>query len=478
MKTMCLEIIAGIFGISLAVLSASSMAVADPAAIDPSITVEHLVSLDGDLVRLVKEPGTKNLYLLRLNGDILELKIKKGRNGSVSANLIFTSQDHGIHWAQGFAIGPDGTFYVVGNSTVDTYFNVATIAKGVPGKRGQTFWSVLAETVSYPLNVSFNHLFNAVVVSPDGQFVYVNSGARTDHGEAGVADPVAVDIPREVPLTASLFRLPADGDDIVLTNDRDDLVINGYLFAEGLRNTFDLAFASNGDLLGTENGPDRDMADELNWLRQDHHYGFPWRMGGEDNPQQFLDYDPDADLLLNPNYGAISTGLYHNDPEFPIPPVPFTDPIMNFGPDADRFRDPIDGSIQDAFDLGASLKSFTPHRSPLGLVFDVENKLGEGFTGDGFMLSFQKGNPDDLNDPIAAGALDDPSEDLVHLDLAKVGGRYEAWVTRIVADFSRPIDASITDNEIYVLEFARFPAQASIWKVIMPSNKPGKKKPK
>ncbi len=95
----------------------------------------------------------------------------------------------------------------------------------------------------------------------------------------------------------------------MLANDRNDLVINGYLFAEGLRNTFDLAFASNGDLLGTENGPDRDMADELNWLRQGHHYGFPWRMGGEDNPQQFPGYDPDADPLLNPNYGAVSSGL-------------------------------------------------------------------------------------------------------------------------------------------------------------------------
>jgi len=61
------------------------------------------------------------------------------------------------------------------------------------------------------------------------------------------------------------------------------------------------------------------MSDELNWLRAEHDYGFPWRMGGADNPQQFPDYDPALDLLLDERFPAVQSGAYHNDPAFPPP---------------------------------------------------------------------------------------------------------------------------------------------------------------
>ena len=50
---------------------------------------------------------------------------------------------------------------------------------------------------------------------------------------------------------------------------------------------------------------DRDDSEELNWLREGHHYGFPWRMGLNETPQQFADYDPAEDLLLNPASYAV-----------------------------------------------------------------------------------------------------------------------------------------------------------------------------
>src|SRR5258707_7513185 len=43
-------------------------------------------------------------------------------------------------------------------------------------------------------------------------------------------------------------------------------------------------------------------------VRQGCHYGFPWRMGGMDNPQQFSGYDPANDPLLNSKFGAVSSG--------------------------------------------------------------------------------------------------------------------------------------------------------------------------
>src|SRR5204862_5118195 len=122
---------------------------------------------------------------------------------------------------------------------------------------------------------------------------------------------------RDVRLTAKIFRLPANASILFLPNDANALRSAGYIFAEGTRNSFDVAFAPNGDLFATEIGPDRDMSDELNWLRPGLHFGFPWRIGGADNPQQFPDYNPQNDLLLNSNFIGVYYGYYHNDPAFP-----------------------------------------------------------------------------------------------------------------------------------------------------------------
>jgi hypothetical protein len=48
---------------------------------------------------------------------------------------------------------------------------------------------------------------NALAVSPDGKFIFVNSGARTDHGEVqdnGGLYPNA----RDNALTSKIFRFP------------------------------------------------------------------------------------------------------------------------------------------------------------------------------------------------------------------------------------------------------------------------------
>jgi len=54
--------------------------------------------------------------------------------------------------------------------------------------------------------------------------------------------------PREVALTAKIFRVPANGSNLFLTNNLAALKNAGYVFAEGTRNAFDFAFAPNGDL--------------------------------------------------------------------------------------------------------------------------------------------------------------------------------------------------------------------------------------
>jgi glucose/arabinose dehydrogenase len=273
----------------------------------------------------------------------------------------------------------------------------------------------------------------------------MNSGSRTEHGEVqenNTAFPGA----REVPLTSAIFRLPVDGRDITLPNDEAALKASGYLFADGVRNAFDMAFDPDGKLFATENGPDADYPEELNQVLQDKHYGFPWRFGNQDNPQQFADYNPSKDVRLQSDFGAVQQNFYRNDPTFPKPPGPFTDPFVNMGPNANQVRD-------DKGDLWAEpIYSFTPHRSPLGLTFDTAGVLSGEFKRNGFVLSWGS----------AAGNIPDRGEDLLQLQFT-APGTFRA--TQIVRGFQRPIDAVLHGHTLYVLENA---GNGAIWEVTLP----------
>ena len=406
----------------------------DPNNLPADVPIDDILAA----TNLSLDPTTNIRYALKTtNGDIT--LVPKG--------TVYTAADHGFSRASALFIDADGTFYVLKRIDLSGY-NIATITKGeVDPSNGERTWFTLAETAPYE--------------RCDNRSLFINSGSRTDHGEIQDGNRQFPDL-RETALTAIVLRVPTDARDLVLPNDRNALRAEGFLFAEGLRNAYDLAFAPNGDLFATENGPDRDMAEELNWLRQGHHYGFPWRMGLDDTPQQFPDYDPASDFLLPARFTAVREGYYHNDPTYPPPPRDFTEPVINLGPDADAYRDPADGRIKDASEEGVRFGTFTAHRSPLGLVFDADNALAEPFQGDGFVLSWTEGDPD--GDDVA-GPFNDPSEDLLHLDLAKVGDNYEARVTRIVGGFSNPIDAEIIDNRLYVIEWS---SGRGLWEITLP----------
>jgi hypothetical protein len=405
--------------LAAAFLAAHGTALAAPQSLRSDVTIRKLIDTvvtGSPATRLVRDPRNSTLYYLKQTGQIFRI------NGSAgTSTLVYDTGDHGLSNAQGFAIAANGSMFLVGNEDLQTQTR-ARIVKGVLQANGARLWSVLASTAPYPKSMTaYDHRFNGIVVDPAGTFVYVNSGSRTDHGEEQSAGGMFPGL-REAGLTACILRLPVAGSDIFLRNNRQWLRSNSYLFAEGTRNTFDMAFAPNGDLIGTENGPDRDHSEELNWLRQGRHYGFPWRIGGTDNPQQYPNYSPQFDLLLNPLFNAVQKGYFHNDPSFPPrPSVPLIEPIRNLGPDADKYRDPRDGLVKDASDKGVPFRTFTAHRSPLGLVFDTLGVLAPEFRGDAFMLSWTAGDPDG---DTKAGPFDDAGQDLLHLNLTKTGTTY------------------------------------------------------
>jgi len=412
-----------------------------------------VTKVGGGSIKLELHPLTGDIYVLNPGKGLLRLKSTQSSEIERVASSIDMVQGANL---SGMAFGPDGTLYVVANQVVDHIYNQAIIRKGVAGANGDFEWKTLAQTEPYPLsNTPFDHKFNGVIVSTDGKWIYVNSGSRTDHGEVesnGGNFPST----REVPLTAKILKLPTDAEDLVLPNDENILQAKGLIYAQGTRNAFDMAFAPNGDLFGVDNGPDADFPDELNWLREGNHYGYPWQFGDQDNPQQFPDYTSIGDKRLSPDFTAVQIGAYRRDPEFPPSPGEFTKPVANLGPAAAQYR-ADDGSQHDAGKENIPLYTFTPHRSPLGLVFITSQSMPVDFRSSknmfgAFILSWGA----------AGGTLSDKGQDLLYLQLTKHDDNYESITTQIARGFNNPIDAVLIENRLYVLDFG---SQGNIWEL-------------
>lgn len=422
-----------------------------PVLLRSGIELRKVADVEGGSIRLARSPADGALYILNAASGLYRVDPagSAGPTKLLESTAIFTD---GV--PSGMAFGPDGTLFVVANRAVGKTRTQALIRRGAPAAGGGFSWETLAATAPYPLSgTPFDHLFNGIAVSPDGASVFVNSGSRTDHGEVEHNNYSFRDV-REVPLTSAIFRLPADARDLRLPNDQ--AALQPYLFADGVRNSYDPAFAPNGELFAGDNGPDADYPDELNWLRAGRHYGFPWRFGDQDNPQQRADYDSAKDKRLQPDFTAVQLGAYRNDPGFPKPPGAFTDPLANLGPDAAQYRGD-DGRQHDAAAEGRPLRSLTPHRSPLGLVFADDAKMPADMRGDGETLSAFL-----LSWGAAGGTLTDRGQDLLQLRLTKRGDDYEAVTNQIARGFKNPIDAVLIENRLYVLEFS---SGSAIWEL-------------
>tara|TARA_R110000868_G_scaffold37111_6_gene131438 strand:+ start:19711 stop:21387 length:1677 start_codon:yes stop_codon:yes gene_type:complete len=438
---------------------------AQPTLLDDNLSIKKLTTSPSNSVRISFNQADGNIYLVTQGGDLYEVNIETGNK-----TLVQTSSDLGIGDVQGMDISKDGVIYLVGNSKVNS-LNTVTIKRGLKTE-GVWNWETVAQTEPYPLsNTAFDHIMNNVTISPDNQSLILNSGSRTDHGEIHDVDGRFPGL-REAALTAKILKIPANSSNLILEDDLEFLKTNGYIFAEGTRNSFSLAYDSEGNLFGTENAGDRDDPEELNWIREGHHYGFPWVIGGNDTPMQFSGYDPDSDPFIPPNSTASNLGTFYDDPDYPAPPegVSFTYGVVNNGPDADTFRDLEDGIIKDASELGRSITTFSSHLSPLGLVFDTTNSMGGNFENDGFMLGFTGGN----DGSFFLSRMNYGGEDLLHLEFTKVEDNFEITTTRLIKDFLNPIDSEIIGNKIYVLEFKTSwlnnNKSTGIWEVTFPAN--------
>jgi hypothetical protein len=423
-----------------------------PVLLRPDIALRRVLNTPPGAIKLERNPVDGAIYVLHPNHGLGRIDLERQSLDWVSTASAILPQG-GL---AGLAFGPDGTAYVSVNVRLEGSQTQAVIRRG--RRRDAAFtWDTLASTVPYPLsNTFYDHLWNGMLVSPDGEWLWINAGSRTDHGEVQTADSTHPG-QREVALTAKIMRLPANASDLLLENDEAALEQSGYVYARGVRNAYDLALAPTGQLFAVDNGPDADYADELNLIVAGGHYGFPWRMGAEDNEVRSETYDPARDPRLHGDFSAVAQGFYVRDPNFPPVPGAFVDPIANLGPAAAQAR-ASDGTVTDLSQTGRRQSTFTPHRSPLGLVFiptlaafpaDLR-PAADGLSA--LVLSWGA----------AGGTFTDRGQDLLYLGLTPEGDSYQAVTVQLATGFRNPIDSVLIDNRLFVLDYG---GDGALWEL-------------
>ncbi|MHA8099863.1 T9SS type A sorting domain-containing protein [Aquirufa aurantiipilula] len=431
-----------------------------PISLIGDIQLKYIGATSGNIVRIVYDSTNKVFYSNTFNGDVYRITI--GTNGAFNSNIfIQASKTHTIGRVQGL-MWFKNALYLAGNEVDDSNKrSKGRVIKFNINKDGN--WESpqnILTTEYYPSsNVLFDHNFSALCLNKTKDSLLIASGSRTDHGEVKDVNGKYPNL-REDALTSKIFIIPLNSSkEIIFKNDLSDLKSSGYIFSEGVRNEFDIAYNARGEIFGVENNGDRDDPEELNLLQKGKHYGFPWVMGGNINPQQLSSYNPNTDLLLPNN--LYNRAIFYNDPTFPIIPkdIKFEEPIINIGPDANWVRDPQTGKFYQI----KNIASFTSHRSPLGLLFDSKNQLASPYTSDGFVLAYSTGGG-------ASGYLNavDQGADLCQIEFIKTAGSstYQISVKRIASGFKDLVDAVLVDNKMYLLQ-----NDGGIYEVTFPLNR-------
>jgi Glucose / Sorbosone dehydrogenase len=413
---------------------------------DPLISAfKYAPAPGGNMAKMAYDPVGKKVVILGLDGKMYALDPNVALPATAVTTAVTTTAayDSGGYAAnagygdhRGIVFGPDGTLYVLANQGGG---NVGTnIKKGVlVGTGPARTWTTIVTTSQGFANggTNFDHSFSGIAISPDGMSLYFSSGSRTDHGEPEKAD-------REVPLSSAIFKVPTTG-----TSDlkNDDATLAPFLFADGTRNAFDMAFNAAGDLISTDNGPDMDLPDEINFVEQGKHYGFPWRFGAVDNPVREAAYSATGDKRLHTGYQAVDTGKYVADAAFPAVPAgkTFTDPILNMGPDANFFRADKNAAPTQAGATG--LAGVSGHRSPLGIAFDTAGASCGAYYKQGLVLSYGSVDP---------AAVNDGGEDLLAIALTKGGdGKYTMAAKQVAKGIKTPMDSVMVGNKFFTVSY-------------------------
>jgi hypothetical protein len=393
-------------------------------------TVATFRAPDQEPVRIAAHPTSGRLYVLGGGGDVTRVDPAAGTKSRVLTGTSYIDQPERqalniplpvdakqvnspitlrATLCLGLTFDREGRLYIVANvqlpaktmiNRVILYRTRPVGADGLPPR--PEAWT----RFDYPYGVGgFNHGACRIAQGPDGK-IYLGSGSRTDHGEAGDAPGVSRlgEAPHpEVPggpdcpsgeFTACILRFdPAKGQQVP------------EVFSRGNRNPFGFDWDDQGRLVDVENGPMADHPEELNLIRQGEHYGFPHVFGNGETP----DY---ADRVAAPSG------------------VRFVAPIRNVGPAGLTGINPM--------------YSLAPHSAPSGLVFYRTGALPKSYDGSFFLARF--GNLVGYN---RVGF------DVLNIRLENRDGELVARTERFLDHVGRPIDLCVAQGKLYIVEYGR-----------------------
>ena len=363
--------------------------------------LREVVRLPQKGVRLASDGDGKILYVLTEHGDVWRLETETGSLRQVLWAKRYLEKRPGDMGGPLFVLGmtmdKQKRLYIASNQqnnsnlppqNIVTIYRTTSVLDGDPAESKPWFQT------NYPGNAAYVHGVEHIAFGPDG-FLYAGNGARTDGGLTSTDTNWFGG--GETPITSSLWRIDPKAE-------RPPLEV----FARGIRNAYGFCWNDRGEMFATENGPDADAPEELNFIERGKHYGFPYA---------FANWKKKA---------------YANSPDVP-PGLEFTLPIPNLGPDGGFSGEP--------------LYSFDPHSGPGGIVF-LGDDFPVGYRGTFLLTRF--GN-------FIRTPKDNVGFDVLQATVSRnAANHFEARVHTVLAPLGRPIDIHLSGRgKVYICEYSR-----------------------
>jgi len=224
------------------------------------------------------------------NGDLFVSESGKGQ-------IVVYKNDHGTlkTTKSVFAGGlsdPYGIAFYPADNPKWVYVGAITYVMRYPYQAGDLVARGPGEKIIPNLATGGGHTSRDIVVSPDGQYIYVSVGSASNVGENidkappanwvkthGLGQPWGAEDGR-----AMVLRFKPDGSD-------------RYVWADGIRNCVTLGFSGRGELFCTTNERDNLgenlVPDYFSHVEDGHFYGWPWYYLGDHEDPRLAGARPD-----------------------------------------------------------------------------------------------------------------------------------------------------------------------------------------